>query len=291
MTTAEVREFYEQLLACGFKLVIIVGGEPLLREDLPEAMAVLTGRAYSTVFTNGLLLAERPDLLRNANNVFISLDAPDEEHDNLRARKGCFERAVNGIEMLRSRYPGIAPAIMTTVTGANAHRVGDMIRLSREMRLPIGFQPPTYSGLFGFEGRPQGEGEKMAPRQEILTEAFRIIREAARRERIFGSTAFFDHVIHDVRTYPCQYPYYVLGPVYPNGDVIACTTSQVIGNINNRNVKQFLAGHAFQRNADAGPTCPTGCRDWGIYDISAVHNRTHSAGDFRRLARGFLFRN
>ena len=178
--------------------MIIVGGEPLLREDLPDVMAVLTGRAYSTVFTNGMLLAERTELMRNANSVFISLDAPDEEHDKLRAKKGCFERAVNGIEVLRSRYPKIAPAIMTTVTDANAHRVRDMI---------------------------------------------------------------------------------------------ACTTTKVIGNINNTHVKQFLDGHDFKRNADAGPTCPTGCRDWGIHDISAVHNRTHSVGDFQRLARGFLIRN
>jgi len=46
----------------------------------------------------------------------------------------------------------------------------------------------------------------------------------------------------------------------------------------------------FDPNAAAGPTCPIGCRDWGIHDISAVHNRQFQLNDLGRLFKGFVLK-
>jgi MoaA/NifB/PqqE/SkfB family radical SAM enzyme len=288
LTTAELHDFYEQLMAYGFKLFIIVGGEPLLRPDLDDVLSRLVGRAYASVFTNGWSLNDRLDLLRHADHVFSSLDAPDDYHDELRNKKNCFKRAVAGIEELQRKYPKITTAIMCTVTDQNAHRVGDMIAFSREMKLPVAFQPVTYEGLFALEDRPQDEGAKRIPPHELVSQAFRTIKEQAKSERIVGSNTFFDHVIENRPTYACHYPSYVLGPVYPNGDVVGCVTSEVIANVRNQKVKDILDGEAYKGNAAAGPTCPIGCRDWGIHDISAVHNRQFQWDDLGRLFRGFV---
>ena len=94
LDTVAVRRLYGQLVRESFKLVVIVGGEPLLRRDLDDLLQVLEGRIYATVFTNGLLLAERHELLRRAPSVFVSIDAPDQQHDQLRARDGCFRAAI-----------------------------------------------------------------------------------------------------------------------------------------------------------------------------------------------------
>ncbi len=288
MTTAEVRDFYQQLVANGFRLAVLVGGEPLLRKDLDDLLSEFEGNIFSTVFTNGLLLSERLELLRKAASLFVSLDAPDEEHDTLRNRKGCFRKAVEGIDAVRGRLPKTKVAIMMTVTSQNVHRVRDMIRFAKEMDLPVGFQPPTYEGQFGMEDRPVTDGSVRIPRADLAADAFRAVQEASGNQRILASGAFYNHIIQDRRSFPCHYPAYVLGPVYANGDIIACTSARVIANLRETRVSEILSGRPFWENADAGPGCPRGCRDWGIYDISAIHNREMRLTDLRRYTRAFV---
>ncbi len=76
----------------------------------------------------------------------------------------------------------------------------------------------------------------------------------------------------------------------PNGDVVACTSSTTIGNVRERGVRSILASEPFARNADAGPSCSVGCRDWGIYDLSALYERRFTLDDGRRYARAFADR-
>jgi len=288
MNTDEVRNFYKQLVAHGFKLAVIVGGEPLLRSDLDRLIAELDGHIFTSVFSNGMVLAERCDLIRKASSLIVSLDAPDEQHDTLRARPGCFRRAMAGIEAVRSRHPKIKLALMMTVTDQNVHRVRDMIDFAHELDLPIGFQPPTYEGQFGLDDRPNEECSQRVPPSAPLTDAFRVILEASKRQRILASRAFFELIIDDRRTFPCHYPTYVLGPVYPNGDVLACTSATMIANLRASGVADILESPRFQANAEAGPTCRRGCRDWGIHDISALHNRQVDLSDLRRYYNAFV---
>ncbi|MBW2522955.1 MAG: radical SAM protein [Deltaproteobacteria bacterium] len=288
LNTAELRDFYRQLVDLRFKLLVIVGGEPLLRTDLDDVLRAVDDRLYVSVFTNGLVLADRHELLRRAHSVFVSLDAPDEQHDRLRARPGCFDRAVAGIAAARRHQHHLKLSLMMTVTDQNVERVGDMLAFARELRLPIGFQPPSYDGQFALEGRPTAEAEQRMPPSHSVTEAFRQIRSAARHQPVLGSRAFHQLIIDGKPFFRCQYPWYVLGPVLPNGDVVACTTSQVMASLRDTTVEQLLTAPEFQRNAAAGPHCERGCRDWGIFDVSALHNAELGLADVRQYYRTFL---
>ena len=291
MTTSEVQAFYRELVRERFMLAVIVGGEPLLRTDLDDMLGVLRGHLYVSVFSNGLVLEDRVELVRSATNLFVSLDAPDEEHDVLRDRPSTFRRAVAGIEAVRRRYPKIDVAVNMTVTGKNAHRVGEMISFTRELGVPVSFQPPTYQGQFTLEDRPVTPSAENVPDAEVVAEAFRRIDEAARRgDRIIGSRSFFSQVIQDRRTYPCHYPTYVLGPVLPDGAAVGCTTGQVMGSVRDGNVRNLLRSGAFADNARAGRCCEVGCRDWGIYDLSALYERRFSLSDARRYGRALARR-
>jgi len=289
MTTAEVCAFYNQLVARGFRLAVLVGGEPLLRTDLDDMLKVLQGHLWVTVFTNGYLLPERHELIRRASNLFVSIDAPDSQHDELRGRAGTFERALAGIEEVRRSHPQVHVTLNTTLTAGNVRRVPEMLAFARAQRLPIAFQPPSYEGQFALGDRPRAESSLHLPAAQDVAEAFVQIRDAARRgERVIGSRAFFDHVIADRRTYPCHYPYFVLGPVQPNGDVVGCVDSKVIGNVRSSTVADIIGGRPFRSNAEGGPDCPVGCRDWGIFDLSALRERRFRAEDARRYGRGLV---
>jgi MoaA/NifB/PqqE/SkfB family radical SAM enzyme len=288
LNAAEVRDLYRQLVDLRFKLLVIVGGEPLLRTDLDDVLRVVRDRMYVSVFTNGLVLEDRHELLRRAHSAFVSLDAPDEQHDRLRARPGCFDKALAGIDALRRHQPHVRISLMMTVTDQNVDRVGDMLAFARELDLPVGFQPPSYDGQFALEGRPTAEAEQRVPASDGVAEAFRQIRAAAQRQPVLGSRAFHELIIDRRATFRCQYPWYVLGPVLPNGDVVGCTSSQVIASLREMTVEQVLATPAFCRNAAAGPRCERGCRDWGIFDVSALHNAQFGLADLRQYYRTFL---
>ncbi|MCC7380769.1 MAG: radical SAM protein [Deltaproteobacteria bacterium] len=289
MSTEEMRQLYRQLVARNFKIAVVLGGEPLLRADLGEILRELRGHLYVTLFTNGYLLAERVEMVESVTNLFVSLDAPDREHDQLRAQPGVFERAMAGIDRVRRRFPSIRVALNMTVTEKNARRVPEMIRFARELALPVGFQPPSHSGQFTVGDRPHRESEALLPAQAAVADAFRAVRDASDRgERIIGSRAFFSLVIDGVRRYPCTYPAYVLGPVLPNGDVVGCTESRVIGNVRSPGLDAVLDGGALADNAGRGQSCPHGCRDWGIHDLSAVSDGRFDLNDARHYYSAFV---
>ncbi len=289
MDTAQMKAFYRQLVEAGFKIAIVLGGEPLLRADFGELLEVLEGHLFVTVFTNGFLLADRAEMVKSATNLFVSLDAPDAQHDELRARPKSFERALQGLETVRRKYPKVKPAVNMTVTAKNVHRVKDMIRFTRELGVPVSFQPPSFEGQFTVDDRPFAQSARETPDPHAVAEAFRAVRDAADRgERIIGSRAFFDLVIENRPTYPCYYPSYVLGPVFPNGDVVGCINSRVLGNVQAQTVEQLIASDAWRTNAAGGPACAKGCRDWGIHDLSAVRARRFKLDDARRYARAFV---
>jgi MoaA/NifB/PqqE/SkfB family radical SAM enzyme len=288
MDTRATKRFYRELIDNGFKIAVLIGGEPLLRDDLGELLELLAGKLWTTVFTNGYLLAERHELLSQATNLFVSLDAPDELHDQLRGRAGSFQRALNGIEAVRSHHPTIKVAINMTVVKGNVHRVGEMISFARRLGVPLAFQPPSYEGQFALDDRPNVKSVEHTPDPDAVAEAFLMIRGAAARgERIIGSHAFFDLVIDNQPTYPCHYPRYALGPVMPNGDVIGCVKSRPIANVRESTVRSIVSGEAFGDNAQAGPRCPRGCRDWGIHDLSAIGNRRFGLADVSRYYGAF----
>ncbi len=289
MDTAEMQGFYRQLLAERFHMAVVLGGEPLLRQDFGEILSVPAGRMFVTVFTNGYLLEERLEMLAKASSVFVSLDAPDDQHDRLRATPGSFDRALRGLEALRRRLPGVRAAVNMTVTQGNVARVPEMLAFCKDVGVPIAFQPPTFDGQFAVEGRPSRASAGTAATEASVVEAFRVIRAAADRgEQVIGTRAFFNLVIEGRRAYPCHYPALVLGPVFPNGDVIGCSHGRPIGNVRNMPVSEILSGRLFLDNAAAGPGCTHGCRDWGLHDLSAVYERRFELGDARRYFRTFV---
>ncbi|MHB8419505.1 MAG: radical SAM protein [Myxococcales bacterium] len=289
MSTAQMQELYRQLVAERFHIAVVLGGEPLLREDLGEILRVPAGLLFVTVFTNGFLLEERLELLAQATAVFVSLDAPDEAHDELRATPGAFRRAVAGLEALRRRLPGVRAAVNVTITAGNAARVPEMLAFARSFGVPIAFQPPTFDGQFEVEGRPHAASAGNAAPAEAVVDAFRAIRAAAEEgQAVIGTRAFFDLVIQRRQAYPCYYPALVLGPVYPNGDVIGCSQGRVLGNVRTTPVRELVASPTFHRNAATGQACARGCRDWGIHDLSAVYSRRFTLADARGYYRAFV---
>ncbi|RPI77208.1 MAG: heme b synthase [Desulfobacteraceae bacterium] len=122
--------FLDQIAHIGKPIVILTGGEPLLRSDLFEIASYGAQLGLRMVLaTNGTLLT--PDKVKQIQSagiqrVSISLDgATPAEHDRFRKVPGAFQNAVRGVELLRTA--GIPFQINTTITRQNAGNIQDIL--------------------------------------------------------------------------------------------------------------------------------------------------------------------
>ena len=103
LSTDEIYDLIDQALELGANQISFEGGEPTLREDLPELIAHIDkNKATSNVVTNGLLLTKEYvcELKRAGLDILtISLDSPYPEiHDQFRGVPGLFDRVTEGIK-------------------------------------------------------------------------------------------------------------------------------------------------------------------------------------------------
>ncbi|MEK6759961.1 MAG: radical SAM protein [Deltaproteobacteria bacterium] len=116
-------------------MVIMTGGEPLLRPDLPEIASYASSKGLSVVVgTNGTLLtpsAIESLIKANVAGVGVSLDsAAPEVHDRFRGVPGAWLSTIKGIDNLKES--GLPFQLHLTVTKENRGSLKDVIRLAGE---------------------------------------------------------------------------------------------------------------------------------------------------------------
>lgn len=130
LPSEELKAVIKQAQELGAATINIVGGEPLLREDLCELIrAVDPDLSQVILFTNGTHLAERARTLRQAGltSVIVALDAAQpEEHDRRKGEAGAFARALEGIAAARKN--NLLVGISTVARPADIAS-GELVRL------------------------------------------------------------------------------------------------------------------------------------------------------------------
>jgi MoaA/NifB/PqqE/SkfB family radical SAM enzyme len=130
LTTAQAEGLIRDAQALGVSVLNVVGGEPLLRDDLPAIVRSVEKSLTTTIlYTNGSRLAERIGELRRAglDSVYASLDFADaRRHDRFRGVPGLFDRVVTGLD--RARSLGLSTGISCTIT-PESFAAGELTRL------------------------------------------------------------------------------------------------------------------------------------------------------------------
>ena len=127
----ECRRVVDELLAVNpSPMLILSGGEPLVREDLPELCAYASGRGATVVVgTNGTALTDaRVRMLKEAgvSGVAVSVDSLEEaRHDAFRGGAHALERTVAALERLRAHRLDFV--VQTTATPDNAAEIPRLV--------------------------------------------------------------------------------------------------------------------------------------------------------------------
>jgi len=138
LTTAEASAMLEDLAAFGVPVVLFSGGEPLLRPDVFDLVA-LTARLgmRPVVSTNGTLIDRAAaDRLAAAGAAYVgvSLDGTAAVNDAFRGRDGAFAQALAGIG--NARDAGMKVGLRFTITRGNAGEIPAMFSLLRDENIP-----------------------------------------------------------------------------------------------------------------------------------------------------------
>jgi radical SAM protein with 4Fe4S-binding SPASM domain len=132
LSTTEAFRVIDQICETGKPVLILSGGEPLMREDIFEIARYGTHQGLPMAMgTSGYVFShDTAARLREAGikKVAISVDSADPlVHDTFRGMKGAWERAIQAI--CRCKKEGIPVQINTTVQNSMITPVEDLIAL------------------------------------------------------------------------------------------------------------------------------------------------------------------
>ena len=149
-----VRDIVRQ---CGSPLLQLSGGEPTLRDDLPELtrFAKEAGCGYVQLNTNGLRLAQEPEYAKRLADagldiVFLQFDGTrDDIYETLRGEK-LLEIKKEAIRVCGESRLGVT-LVPTVVRGVNDDNLGEIIALACALSPAVRgvhFQPVSYFGRY-----------------------------------------------------------------------------------------------------------------------------------------------
>ena len=129
LDTEKCKQILDEIATVGKPVIILTGGEPLLRKDIYEIAAYGDQKGLRMVLaTNGTLVDETvaENLIKSGiRRVSISIDGPEAiSHDAFRRVPGAFAGAMAGIEAMKR--VGLEFQINTTITQANIGKIREI---------------------------------------------------------------------------------------------------------------------------------------------------------------------
>jgi radical SAM protein with 4Fe4S-binding SPASM domain len=243
LTTTEGKKLIDQICQVSKPLLILSGGEPLLRPDIYELIQYGTSKGLKMgLGSNGSLIDDTVAAKLKAAGiatVSISLDSHiPTQHDEFRGVSGSWEKAVNACKALRKN--NVLVQVNTTLTQQNYDQIDDIMSLAEEIGVEnfhLFFLVPTGRGAKLTDISPQKY-------EDMITNTFAKVAKHKLNVRPSCAPQFMriaKGMGLDMRQWVrgCMAGLYYCR-IYPNGDVTPCPYLPVkLGNVQEKAFKEI----------------------------------------------------
>ena len=163
-----IRGMYEATMeGVGACTIQLSGGEPTVRDDLPQIIALgrEVGFNHILVNTNGLRIAREPDYLRRlkdagASAIYLQFDGVTDDVYQYTRGRDLFDIKRQAIDNCDREKIGVI-LVPTIVPGVNDHQLGDIIQFAKSW-IPtvkgVHLQPISYLGRYP---HPPGDEDRI----------------------------------------------------------------------------------------------------------------------------------
>lgn len=138
LTTNAAFGVVDQLAQYGVPVVLLSGGEPLVRRDLMDIARYAVSHGLRVgVSTNGTLITQEVARQLKEAGVYyvgISIDGPQAVNDKFRGSTGAYDRALQGVRCARAL--GLRVSLRFTLTAYNHRYLGEVFDLVEQERIP-----------------------------------------------------------------------------------------------------------------------------------------------------------
>jgi MoaA/NifB/PqqE/SkfB family radical SAM enzyme len=205
----EIKRLLQCLRPAGDALDI-TGGEPLVREDLEDILALARELGFRTVLnTKGLGLADRPDVLDLTDVLVLSVDAltPHRLSAIIGGCEGAAERLLDSLQWILSRKREVTTRIVLSAVAMPGHldAVGEVLKFAIDNGLGFQLSPEIVGTAVNASLR--GDNQY----RELIDATFRLKSE---RKRVLGVPEYLLG-IRDFRAFRC-YPL-LMPTIRPDG--------------------------------------------------------------------------
>jgi MoaA/NifB/PqqE/SkfB family radical SAM enzyme len=266
----DLKRFYVEAKEQGFVAAAFTGGEPFLRKDLGELAAFVKSQGMTIlIFTTGWFLKARMDeVLPHIDMLMMSLDSSrPERHDQIRGLPGLFDRLIEGVKLVKQRYPNLSLQFNCCVQKGIAEEIDDLIALASELDVRISFDVITdYRN--GSEGAFT-ETDMGLPMPELKEVCLHLLARKQGGAPILNSEHYFNYFVAGKPGYRCHLPKLAMC-VDGRGYVEYCLDLEnPIANIRDLPLKQIMALPRFKQLRAAAEHCSS-CSSPTMVDLSSV---------------------
>jgi heme b synthase len=185
LSTARCFELIDQIAEVGKPILILTGGEPLLRSDIFEIGSYAHHKGLRVVIgTNGTLIDD--EMARRiktipASRISISLDFPTPDlQDRFRGKIGAFTAAIEGIRCAHNA--GLEVQINSTITRLNVGYLPALVDLALELGVAA-FHP--------FMLVATGRGKELAEQELTPLDYEKTLHWICEKQQELGNRLFF----------------------------------------------------------------------------------------------------
>jgi len=275
LSLQQIDEAARRLARLGARHVVITGGEPFLRRDLPDVIAVFASNRFSVrAQTNGgpqvtsELLAECSRV--GLRDLSVSVDTLDEDiQDYICRTRNVVSNSLRTLRLAKDLLPNGITQANVVASRYNFEELPSLVKFFWRLGVytyitpvMIAQDPNGRNGDYRFRGSDSAfslQGVAPHVRDHVVNQLINLRRGGT---GLTNSTRFLEdwrrHMANESAEWRCQAGRLSLD-IRPDGGISFCKEHKPIGNVLDENFLSFCRGREFRRQAsETADTCD-GC--------------------------------